>query len=597
MVIQERLRRWLGPRNLQLAFGVFALLAGTLIALRRDAPHPLFQTAGTVGYACAAVLSFGSWLALGRAATAARARRVLIVFHVLFVPAQFLFLLAHDMPWLGMLLSAMIAAGLKPRFPRLGRTSRKVWLTLHIGIGVGWLGVGLGMLFLSIVGMTTDRHEVRHHTYALMESFDLALAIPSAFLAIFTGAVVSLGTPWGLVKHRWVLAKLIIALSLPVLSTFESTWVEVLVERTEDPAAEPGRTGIQLIGILAVFLTLLWTATILSVFKPGGRTRWGRRESTRGRHPNLAVTVAGVEPVAHRTVALDLISADGGRLPAWKPGAHIDLVLPSGRVRQYSLCGDPAVPHRYRIAVLHEPDGRGGSAEVHRLAPGTAVSLRGPRNHFPLVDAPSYLFIAGGIGIAPFIPMVEQLAADGAHWHLVYRGRALAAMAFAEQLARSYPQQVTISPADRHTRPDLAAILRASPAGTAVYCCGPEAMLAVVETLMPTACPQGTLHVERFAASPRAAGAPDAPFEAELRRSGRVVQVPADRSLLSVLQDVDPTLDFSCEDGVCGSCETRVLAGVPDHRDDVLQPGERGRHDVIYPCVSRVRGPRVVLDL
>jgi ferredoxin len=440
MSIQERFRRRLGPRNLQFAFGVFALLAGVLITLRQDAPHPLFQAAGTVGYTCAAALSFGSWFALGRAATAAPTRRILIVFHLIFVPAQFLFLLAHQMPWLGMLLSTMITVGLKPRIPRLGRTARKVWLTLHVGIGVGWLGIALGMLVLSIVGMTTDRHELRHNTYVLVETFDKALAIPSVFLVIVTGAVVSLGTPWGLIKHRWVLTKLIIALSLPILATFEG-------------------------------------------------------------------------------------------------------------------------------------------------------------NHFPLIDAPSYLFIAGGIGIAPFIPMIEQLAANGARWHLVYRGQAPAAMAFNEQLARSHAQQVTISPADRQPRPDLAAILSAAPAGTSVYCCGPEAMLTTVETLMPTVCPQGTLHVERFAASSRASGIPVAPFEAEMRRSGRVVQVPADRSLLSVLQDIDPSLDFSCENGVCGSCETRVLAGVPDHRDDVLQPGDRDRRDVIYPCVSRVRGSRLVLDL
>ncbi|MEV4510905.1 PDR/VanB family oxidoreductase [Dactylosporangium sp. NPDC049525] len=592
------IRKWLGPRNLQLVFGAFALVAGVLIALRQDASHLLFQAAGTVGYACAVVLSFGSWLALDRAATAARTRRILIVFHLMFIPAQFLFLLAHQVPWLGMLLSTMIAVGLKPRFPRLGRTSRKVWLTLHVGISVGWLGVSLAMLALSIVGMTTDRPDVRQGAYVLMNTFDVALAIPSVFMALITGAVVSLGTPWGLVKHRWVLAKLIIALSLPLLAVLEGPWIEDLVTRTEDPAAEPGETGILLIGAMALFFTLLWTATILSVFKPGGRTRWGRREIKQDGRSGTAVTVAAAERVADRTVVLDLVAADGARLPSWKPGAHVDVVLPSGRVRQYSLCGDPAEPGRYRIAVLYEPDGRGGSTELHRLALGTTVGIRGPRNNFPVVaGAPSYLFIAGGIGITPFIPMIEQLTADGGHWHLVYRGRATASMAFAGQLSRSHPQRVTISPADRWPRPDLQAILRAAPPGTAVYCCGPEAMISAVEALMPTACPQGTLHLERFAPSARTSELPDAPFEAELRRSGRTVQVPADRSLLSVLQDVDPSLDFSCEDGVCGSCEARVLAGVPDHRDDVLQPAERGRQDVIYPCVSRVRGSRIVLDL
>ncbi|MDX2937324.1 PDR/VanB family oxidoreductase [Streptomyces ipomoeae] len=596
MVITERLGRWLSPRSLQLAFGVFSLVAGTLIALRQDVNHPLFQTAGTVGYAVAAVLSFCGRIALGRAASAARARRILIVFHLLFIPAQFLFLLAHQMPWLGMLLSTMITVGLKPRFPRLGRMSRKMWLTLHVGVGVGWLGVSLAMLALSIVGVTTDSHEVRHSSYVLMNTFDVALAIPSVFLAIITGVVVSLGTPWGLVKHRWVLAKLIIALSLPVLATFEGEWIDTLAARTENPAAEPGETGILLVGAMSLFLALLWTAVILSVFKPGGKTRWGRREGRRRRPSETAVTVAAVQPVADGIIALDLAPADGARLPTWKPGAHIDLVLPSGLVRQYSLCGDPAVADRYRVAVLHEPDGRGGSTEVHQLAPGTTLKIRGPRNHFPLVDAPSYLLVAGGIGIAPFVPMIEQLAAQDADWHLVHRGRSLAEMAFVEQLARSHPQRVTISSADKQQRPDLEAILRAASAGTAVYCCGPEAMLDAVEALMPIACPRGTLHVERFTASSRAGETPSAPFEAELRRSGRVVRVPVGQSLLSALQDIDPSLDFSCENGVCGSCEIRVLGGVPDHRDHVLQPDERDRHDVIYPCVSRAHGARIVLD-
>lgn len=596
MVITERLGRWSGPRNLQLVFGVFAIAAGTLIALRQGAPHPLFQIAGTAGYAIAAVLSFGGVLALGRVQSAALARRILIIFHLLFIPAQFLFLLAHQMPWLGMLLSTVITVRLRPRFPRLGRRARRVWLTLHVGVGVGWLGVSLTMLALSIAGMAADDQEVRHTSYVFMDTFNLTLAIPSVLLTIITGAVVSFGTPWGLIRHRWVLAKLVIALGLPVLATFEGSWIEILAERTEDPAAEPGGTGVLLIGAMALFLTLLWIAVVLSVFKPGGRTRWGRREAGRRRPSRTAVTVAAVHPAADGVVALDLAAADGTRLPAWGPGAHIDLVLPSGLVRQYSLCGDPDVADRYLIAVLHEPTGRGGSAEVHRLAPGTALEIRGPRNHFPLVEAPSYLFVAGGIGITPFVPMIERLAAQGANWHLVYRGRALTSMAFAERLARSYPHQAMISPSDERRRPDLEAVLRARPAGTAVYCCGPEAMIEAVEALMPTACPQGTLYLERFTAATRPGEAPDAPFAAELRRSGRIVRVPADRSLLSVLRNSGSDLDFSCENGVCGSCETRVLDGVPDHRDNVLQPGARDRRDVIYPCVSRAHGSRIVLD-
>ncbi|MEU7750503.1 hypothetical protein AB0B57_01715 [Micromonospora sp. NPDC049101] len=271
----------LNPRTTQLVFGVFAVAAGALIALRPDPPHPFFTTAGTYGYALAAVLSIGGWLALGHPVPAARIRPVLIVFHLLFVPAQFLFLLAHDMPWLGMALSSAVVVGLKPRFPRLGRMARKVWLTLHVGIGVGWLGISMGMLLLAVTGATADSHELQHGAYLMLSRFDIFLAIPSAFLAIVTGVVVSLGTPWGLLRHRWVLAKLVIALALPFLAGFEGPWIEELEARSAPGLIETGTTGMLLIGAMGLFATLLWTATILSVFKPGGRTRWGRRRDER----------------------------------------------------------------------------------------------------------------------------------------------------------------------------------------------------------------------------------------------------------------------------------------------------------------------------
>ncbi|WP_106397073.1 hypothetical protein [Actinocorallia populi] len=258
------------------AFAVFSVVAGTLILLREDAPHALFQTAGVVGYALAAVLSTGCGRALGIPRAAARARRILIVFHLLFIPAQFLFLLAHKVPFAGMALSTLIAVRLKPRFPRLKRRSRKVWLALHVGISVGWLGLSLGMLTLAVAGATTDDPVIRHGAYEIMHLFDLAIVIPSVFAALITGVVVSLGTPWGLVRHWWVLLKLLIALSLPVAATVESGWIEQLKLRTEDPAADPGGVGLALVVCMACFVALLWTAVALSVFKPGGKTRWGR---------------------------------------------------------------------------------------------------------------------------------------------------------------------------------------------------------------------------------------------------------------------------------------------------------------------------------
>ncbi|WP_444947373.1 hypothetical protein [Micromonospora ureilytica] len=293
----------LNPRILQLVFGVFAATAGAMVALRPDPPHPLFTTAGTYGYALAVVVSIGGWLALGRPALAARARRLLIVFHLLFLPAQFLFLLAHPMPWLGMALSSAIVVGLKPRFPRLGRTRRKVWLTLHVGIGVGWLGISTGMLLLAIIGATADSHELQHGAYLLLSKFEILLAIPSVFLTIITGVVMSLGTPWGLLKHTWVLVKLVIALVLPFLAFFEGPWIEELEARSAPNLIETGTTGMLLIGAMGLFAALLWTATILSVFKPWGRTRWGRGADRRPTAPDPKATVVAARPVAAGTVA------------------------------------------------------------------------------------------------------------------------------------------------------------------------------------------------------------------------------------------------------------------------------------------------------
>lgn len=599
MTFTAHLRRRLGlaPRSLQFVFAVFSIVAGVMVALRQDAPYPLFQTAGTVGYALAAMISFGAWFALGREGLAVGGRRLVIGFQLLYLPTQFLFLFAHQVAWIGMLLSAVVAVAMKPRFPRLGKTARKIWLTLHVGLSVGWLGVSLAMLALSIIGVVTADAEVRHAAYHFMEIFNKWLAIPSVFLTLITGVVVALGTPWGLAKHVWVLAKLAIALSIPLLAAFEGAWIEALAAGTRDPRYEPGTTGLMLVAAMGLFFVLLWSAVILSVVKPFGRTRWGRR-AVDGRQPReTRVEVAATRTVAADVLAVDLTAADGGELAAWTPGAHIDLVLPSGLQRQYSLCGTPTDRSRYRIAVKNEPDGRGGSAEVHRLTPGTRLALRGPRNHFALVEAPSYRLVAGGVGIVPLLPMIDRLAQGGAPWTLLYRGRSLPAMPFAEELATTHPAHVTISAADQEPRPDLALLLREAPRGTAFYCCGPESMLDTLEDLMPTACPHGSLHIERFAGSSRTDGAPDTGFGVELRRTGRTMDVPADRSLLSVLRDVDPTLDFSCDNGVCGSCELRVLEGVPDHRDDVLQPAERERTDLIYPCVSRTRDRCIVVDI
>jgi ferredoxin-NADP reductase len=309
------------------------------------------------------------------------------------------------------------------------------------------------------------------------------------------------------------------------------------------------------------------------------------------------LVVAERGDAAEGVVTLVLRDPSGDPLPPWEPGAHVDLVLTAELTRQYSLCGDPADRGAWRIAVLREPDGRGGSAFVHeKLLPGATVPVRGPRNHFALVPAPRYLFLAGGVGITPIAAMVGAAAAAGADWQLVYGGRSAATMAFAAELRAAYGERVQLRPQDEHGLLDLDALLAAPTPGTLVYCCGPTPLLDAVERRC-AGWPPGTLHVERFA--PKEVGAPvlAGAFEVELAQSGVTVTVPPDRSVLDALEDAGAAPLSSCREGTCGTCETAVLSGVVDHRDSLLTDDERGAHDTMFPCVSRAACPKLVLDL
>ncbi|MCT9088003.1 PDR/VanB family oxidoreductase [Streptomyces sp. ASQP_92] len=292
---------------------------------------------------------------------------------------------------------------------------------------------------------------------------------------------------------------------------------------------------------------------------------------------------------AEGVVRLRLVAPDGGELPSWEPGAHLDLVLPSGLVRQYSLCGDPADRTSYTVATRLVEGGRGGSAEVHeRLTEAVELSARGPRNRFPLVASASYVFVAGGIGITPILPMLAAVEAAGASWRLLYGGRSRTTMPFLDEVER-FGGRVTVVAEDESGLPDLAAFLANSPAQAAVYCCGPEPLMeAVTAALGPGRIP----YLERFAPGASATGAG---FEVELRRSGRTLAVPADRSLLSVLRAEVPGVSYSCEQGFCGTCQQRVLEGEIDHRDELLTDTERD--DSMLICVSRCLGRKLVLDL
>jgi ferredoxin-NADP reductase len=225
--------------------------------------------------------------------------------------------------------------------------------------------------------------------------------------------------------------------------------------------------------------------------------------------------------------------------------------------------------------------------------------VRGPRNHFPLVDAPRYRFIAGGIGITPIAAMIEAVQQAGNDWTLLYGGRTRASMAFASDLAERYPERVTVWPQDERGLLDLESLLKDPEDDTLVYSCGPEALLGAVEQQCAH-WPAGILHIERFAAkAPTAEQATEAleRFDVVCQRSGVTLEVTSDKSILEVLEDADVPIMASCYEGVCGTCEARVLEGTADHRDSMLTEAEQAAGEVMLVCVSRSRTERLVLDL
>jgi len=303
---------------------------------------------------------------------------------------------------------------------------------------------------------------------------------------------------------------------------------------------------------------------------------------------------------AEGVAVLDLAHPENEDLPRWEPGAHIDLMLKDGLTRQYSLCGDPHDSSVWRVGVLLDPNSRGGSRFVHEnLVEGATLRVRGPRNHFPLVDAPHYRFIAGGIGITPILAMLEAVQRAGGDWTLLYGGRTRASMAFAEDLAERYPDRVTVWPQDERGLLDLESLFKDPADNTLVYCCGPEALLSAVEQ-HSAHWPAGILHIERFAAkaptAEEAAAALDQ-FEVVCQRSGRSFEITSDQQILEVLEEEGIPILGSCYEGVCGTCEARVLEGTPDHRDSVLTDAEKAAGEVMLICVSRSRTERLVLDL
>ena len=316
----------------------------------------------------------------------------------------------------------------------------------------------------------------------------------------------------------------------------------------------------------------------------------------------LRVRVAVRRDEALDICSLDLVPVDGSALPGFSAGAHIDVHLPGGLVRQYSLCNPPGETQRYRIAVLRDAASRGGSATVHdQLQVGTVLDIGTPRNLFELDPAaPHHLLLAGGIGITPLLAMAEQLAAQGGGFTLHHATRSRERTPFVAQLATApYADRVhhhfDDGPATQKL--DLAATLRSAPAGSHLYVCGPTGFMeAVLAEGRAQGWDEARLHREYFAAAPTGT-AGDGGFELELTSSGRVIPVAADQTALAALLAAGLDIPMSCEQGVCGTCLTGVKSGVPDHRDQYLTPEERAANNQFLPCCSRASSARLVLDL
>lgn len=330
----------------------------------------------------------------------------------------------------------------------------------------------------------------------------------------------------------------------------------------------------------------------------GGTTRTGGYvpRTTPGTADVATLQVTGKTVLADGVLVLELRSPQGARLRDWTPGSHIDLALPNGMTRQYSLCGDRWDPFTYRVGVLRELVGRGGSAFVHdELSVGDVVGVGGPRNNFPLVPSDSYLFVAGGIGITPLLPMITQADLLGADWRLLYGGRRRDSMAFLDELA-GFGDRVEVRPEDEYGLLDLAGFIGDPRPGVRLYSCGPAPLLSAMETVTAE-WPPYALRTERFLAEERGAPVRTTPFEVELARTGRTVTVPPGVSVLDAVGEAGVEVLSSCRQGICGTCESGVLAGEPDHRDSLLDDEERAAGDTMYICVSRAKSDRLVLDL
>lgn len=318
--------------------------------------------------------------------------------------------------------------------------------------------------------------------------------------------------------------------------------------------------------------------------------------------PTLAVRVARKRTEALGICSLELVATDGTTLPTFTAGAHLDVHLPGGLVRQYSLCNPPSDAGRYEISVLRDAHSRGGSVAVHdAVSEGTVLQISPPKNHFPLVaDADHHLLLGGGIGITPLLAMAEHLASHGESFELHHCTRSCERTPFTERLAAaSFARHVHhhFDDGQATQKLDIAATLQQACPGTHLYVCGPQGFMdAVLSTARAQGWPEERLHHEYFCAAP-VDTAGDGSFEMEVASTGQVVTVAPAQTALQALLAAGFEIPMSCEQGVCGTCLTGVKAGTPEHRDHYLTPEEQAANDQFLPCCSRAKGGRLVLDL
>ena len=298
----------------------------------------------------------------------------------------------------------------------------------------------------------------------------------------------------------------------------------------------------------------------------------------------------------------ELVNAEGGPLPPFSAGSHVDVQLPNGLTRQYSLCNNPTESHRYLIGVLKDPSSRGGSKAMHELVnEGDVLRISVPKNHFPLAhEAPRSLLLAGGIGVTPILCMAERLETVGEAFEMHYCTRSRDRAAFHDRIrASSFAPKVQFHFDDGapQQKLDIPALLATPQPGLHLYVCGPKGFMdAVLRAASAAGWPESQLHYEFFSAEVVKSDA-DRSFEVQLVSSGRVVMVPKDKTIVQALAEAGIEVQTSCEQGVCGTCLTRVLEGEPDHRDMYLTPDEQSANDQFLPCCSRAKSPRLVLDL